>query len=385
MSRASAHTHFLPCPRIALRRTVLSLILLLTTWAASAAAWQFGAVLDAAQVSRPIAMGLREGGLALGHSDLLARGPIGRHFSAEGIVSVASHEGGLEYGVEKLFLQTRTLPAGLQGRVGRFASQVGYLNEQHPHADDFVERPALYRAFLGHHYFDDGLRINWTAPTALYLQLGAEAFRGRQLSPEGTPRGANGVTTLTGKIGSDIGRNHAWQAGASWLINRRATATEHAGHDERGLMQEHSHGAAFTARNLAMFDLAWKWSPKGNARDQQVRVVLEHARLSGLQDAALAGRRHEASSLSLVWRFRPDVEAGLRVDRLRAGHVQDDHFDPSRLNEQAMMVAYKPSHKQTLRLQWTTQRDTQGFERVPRQSLSLQYVVAFGAHGAHSF
>jgi hypothetical protein len=348
-------------------------------------AWQWGAVIDTAYMGKALPLGLRDEGLGFGHSDLMARGALGRHLSAEAIVVAATHEGHLERQVEKFFVQTRTLPAGLQARAGRFASQVGYLNEQHPHADDFVERPALYRAFLGHHYFDDGLRINWTAPTALYLQLGAETFRGRQLSPEGTPRGANGVTTLTGKIGSDIGRNHAWQAGASWLINRRATATEHEGHDEHVLAQAHSHGAAFTARNLAMFDLAWKWAPKGNARDQQVRVVLEHARLSGLQDAALAGRRHEASSLSLVWRFRPDVEAGLRVDHLRAGHVHDDHFDPVHLNEKAMMVAYKPSHKQTLRLQWTTQRDTQGFERVPRQLLSLQYVVAFGAHGAHSF
>jgi hypothetical protein len=112
---------------------------------------------------------------------------------------------------------------------------------------------------------------------------------------------------------------------------------------------------------------------------------VEHARLSGLQDAALAGRQHEASSLSLVWRLRPDFEAGVRVDRLRAGYAHDDHFDPARLNEQAVMLAYKPSHKQTLRLQWTTQRNAQGFEHVPRQLVSLQYVLAFGAHGAHSF
>lgn len=347
--------------------------------------WQWGAVIDTAYMGKAVPLGLRDEGVGLGHSDLMARGTLGRHLSAEAIVVASTHEGHLERGIEKLFVQTRTLPAGLQARAGRFASQVGYLNEQHPHADDFVERPALYRAFLGHHYFDDGLRVNWTAPTPFYLQLGAEAFSGRQLSPEGARRSTNGVTTLTGKVGSDIGRHHAWQAGASLLVNRRAAATEHEAHDDHGHHEEHAHGAVFSGRRLALFDLAWKWAPNGNAREQQVRVVVEHARLSGLQDAALAGRQHEASSLSLVWRLRPDFEAGVRVDRLRAGYAHDDHFDPARLNEQAVMLAYKPSHKQTLRLQWTTQRNAQGFEHVPRQLVSLQYVVAFGAHGAHSF
>ena len=74
-----------------------------------------------------------------------------------------------EVELEEAWAQTRTLPAGFQVRAGRFSSQLGYLNEQHPHTDDFIERPLLYRAFLGGHYFDDGVRVNWTAPTDLYL------------------------------------------------------------------------------------------------------------------------------------------------------------------------------------------------------------------------
>lgn len=361
--------------------------------------WQFGAVVDASSMSQPLPLGLRDKCLGLGHSDLLARGTLGRHFSAEGVAVFATEDGRLEKGIEKLFIQTRTLPGGLQARAGRFASQVGYLNEQHPHADDFVERPPLYRAILGQHYFDDGLRLNWTAPTPFFLQLGAEAFRGRKLSEESPQRSRLGVGTLTAKFGADIGANQAWQAGVSLLNNRRAAAEPHemhadaagsaleAGHaaDDQGQGHEHGHGAAFTGRRLTMLDLAWKWAPRGNPRDQQVRLVLEHARLSGLQDAVLAQRRHEATSLSLVWRFRPDWEAGLRTDRLRAAFAHEDHADAARLNEQAAMLVYKPSHKQSLRLQWTTNRNPQGFEMASRRTFSLQYVVSFGAHGAHNF
>jgi hypothetical protein len=366
-----------------------------TVGAAGNAGWQFGAVVDAAHLSNTLPLGLRDKGLGLGHSDLLARGTLGRHFSAEGIAAISTHEGHLEKGVEKLFIQTRTLPAGFQVRMGRFASQVGYLNEQHPHADDFVERPALYRAFLGHHYFDDGLRLNWTAPTPFLLQLGAESFSGKKLTPESNQRSRYGVGTLTVKVGSDIGSNQAWQAGVSLLRNRRAAsaAEHHTAADEDHADEQthadhgetHGHGAAFPGPRLAMFDVAWKWAPNGNAREQQVRVVFEQARLSGQPDPLLAQRRHEGSSLAVVWRFRPDWEAGIRADRLRAARAHDDHADPVLLNEQSAMLVYKPSHKQALRLQWTTNRNAQGFDLSARRVLALQYVVAFGAHGAHPF
>jgi hypothetical protein len=366
-----------------------------TVGAAGHTGWQFGAVLDAAHLSNTVPLGLRDKGLGLGHSDLLARGTLGRHFSAEGIAAVSTHEGHLEKGVEKLFIQTRTLPAGFQVRMGRFASQVGYLNEQHPHADDFVERPALYRAFLGHHYFDDGLRLNWTAPTPFLLQFGAESFSGKKLNPDSTLRSRSGVDTITVKVGSDIGTNQAWQAGLSLLRNRRAafaedrhdaSAMDHAVEHLHGEHEEsHGHGVAFSGRRLSIFDLAWKWAPNGNPREQQIRLVLEHARLSGVPHPAQAQYRHGGSSLALVWRFRPDWEAGIRADRLRAAYAHEDHADPAHLNEHSAMLVYKPSHRQALRLQWTTNRNAQGFDMSARRVVALQYVVAFGAHGAHPF
>ena len=56
------------------------------------------------------------------------------------------------------------------------------------------------------------------------------------------------------------------------------------------------------------------------------------------------------------------------------------------------MIAYKPTHMQTLRLQLTQQRasgaNDEGeavFANPIRRSIQLQYVIAFGAHGAHSY
>jgi hypothetical protein len=48
------------------------------------------------------------------------------------------------------------------------------------------------------------------------------------------------------------------------------------------------------------------------------------------------------------------------------------------------MLAYKPTHMQSLRLQFTRQRDAVGFD-TGKHALQLQYVLSFGAHAAHAF
>ncbi len=350
--------------------------------------WELGAVLDLALNSRELALGQRPQGAGLGHSDLLARGPLGRHFSAQLNLAVHSEVDDahtLEAGLEEAWVQTRSLPAGFQARLGRFSSQIGYLNEQHPHADDFAERPLLYRALLGGHWFDDGLRLNWTAPTPFYLRLGAEAFRGRQLVHEAVQDRAVGAATLSAKAGGDLGESQSWQVGAAWLLNRREAvveahdgAAEDAGH-------EHAHGARFSGRHTRLFDLAWKWSPQGNNRQEQVKLLLEWAGTRRPNAFATAADRHRASSLALVWRFSPEWEAGLRSDWLRASQPHEEGFEPLRLRERALMLAWKPSHAQTLRLQWTAQDRPVGLDEVAQRSLQLQYILSFGAHGAHAF
>lgn len=334
-------------------------------------------VLDAASTSRALALGARDAGLGLGHSDLLARGPVGPWFHAEVNLGVHTAQGQLEHHLENAWLQTRALPAGWQARAGRFASQIGYLNELHAHTDDFVERPLLYRGLLGGHWYGDGLRMNWTAPTAQYLRLGAEKFAS--------------ASTLNLKMGDDLGTNHSWQWGLSRV--QHARAPEVAVHDPA---VAHAHDAVFGGRQMWLTDLVWKWAPDGNNRNEQVRLIWEHAQVQRIHPQADPGQQHQASSLAAVWRFRPAWEVGARTDGLRV-QAPETHgggvvFSSGRLHEQALMVAYKPSHQQTLRLQWTQQRasgsNDEGepiFAPLARRSLQLQYVIGWGAHGAHSY
>lgn len=344
--------------------------------------WQFGAVLDAAASSRALELGGRDQGLQLGHSDLTASGALGRHLRAQFNVALATHEGAVEKAIEEAWIETRTLPAGLSARAGRFASQVGNLNPQHPHADDFVERPLLHRAFLGGHWFDDGLRVNLTLPTGLYWMVGAEAFRGRKLVPDADPP-VNGVGafTLVTRIGGDLDRSNSWQLGLSYLESRRIAALEEEHEDE----EEHAHSAEFGGRHLWLLDATWKWAPNGNNRDRQLRLTVEAARVTGINAFADSSQHHDAASVAVVWRFDPQWELGARIDRLRVSIPHDERFHTGRLNEQALMLAWKPSHMQTLRLQFSRQGSAVGLEEPARRSVALQYVLAFGAHGAHAY
>src|SRR5688572_9593634 len=111
--------------------------------AQSGSGWQAGAVVDLTQSSRPLALGGRDQGLQLGHSDVGIGGPLGSALRTQLTATVETHEGKLDGTFEEAWLETTALPAGLQLRVGRFPAQIGQFNQQHGHADDFVERPPL--------------------------------------------------------------------------------------------------------------------------------------------------------------------------------------------------------------------------------------------------
>ena len=368
-------------PRVIARAIALCAVCTAQTVLAQtpATGWQVGAAIDLSAASRALALGHRDQGLGLGHSDVTASGPLGQALEARitGVAHTFSQK--LETEIEEAWVQTRKLPAGLQLRTGRFASQIGYLNEQHPHTDDFVQRPLLHRAFLGTHWTDDGLRLNWTAPTDLYMRLGVEVLRGRRLVEDAVSSRRPGAVTYSGRLGGDIGRNQSWQAGLSLLDNQREAAVE-----EEADHATHVHGATYSGRRMWLGDLTWKWAPQGNNRQQQVRVSLEHAVITGLNRYAVSSDRHHATYLSAVWRFASAWETGVRLDHLRVREPHEDSFEDGRLREAALMLAYKPSHAHTVRVQFSRQQNRGGFADATR-ALQIQYVMHLGAHAAHAY
>lgn len=336
-------------------------------------------VLDGRYKQNQTALSHRDQGLGLGHTELSLAAPIDDLFSGRLTAVLENHEGETEVELEEAFLQTTAMPWNLSLRGGRFLSQVGYLNSRHLHEDDFVERPAAYRALLGTHYFDDGLRLNLLVPTPFYWQLGLEAFNGNRFS-EGEED--IGVYTINTRFGGDLSSAQSWQAGLSYLRNRQLHGDDEHGHEheeEHG----HEHGILYTGENLYIADLVWKWSPAGNTRQQQLTLSGEYLYADELNEFAGSDDIHEGWYASAVYQFAPQWSLGGRYGRVDLKEAHGDHFHDQILKETEVMLAWSHSHFSTLRLQYTHQ-EGEDLEDIDN-TVTLQYVMTFGAHGAHDY
>ena len=332
-------------------------------------------------------------GMSLAESELVFTATADPYFSGTLIGSLAP-DGGIE--VENGYLETNSLSDGWTLKAGRFFSKIGYQNEQHSHAWDFIDAPLPYRAFLGGQLADDGVQAKWVAPTDLLVELGAEAGRGRSFP--GNDRDKNGAAlgTLFGHIGGDIGVSQSWRAGLSFL----RTSPDGRAYDDGGVTN------AFSGRSrLWLADAVWKWAPNGNPYYRNVKLQGEYFRRRengtltyDTAGAALPGAY--ASSQSgwygqAVYQFLPRWRVGLRYDRLDPGSTSIGQVDAGLLPAsdfpllapytptlQTAMVDYSPSEFSRLRLQLA--RDKSRPDATDNQ-IFLQYILSLGTHGAHTW
>ena len=313
-------------------------------------------------------------GISLGESEISLSSNIDEKFYGQLTLAIGSQDGNTELGVEEAFIDTTALPAGFTLRAGRFFSNIGYLNSHHAHTDKFFDRPLAYQAFVGNQYGDDGLQLRWVAPTDLFLELGAEVFRGQNFPSGGAGHAGAGVKTLFAHVGGDVGEENSWLAGLS-VLDSRSEGTENG----------------FVGDNrLYVADATWKWAPQGNFKDGGITVRSEffldqrdgdyRDPLDPLLDQPWQGERRGAY-LETVYRINRNWETGYRFDRLwpdANGPFASD-FGPTR---HSVMLSWLNSEFSLLRLQYSHDRpnpdDTDN-------ALTLQYQVSLGAHGAHKF
>ena len=352
--------------------------------------------------------GMPPEGLSLGHTELVVSANVDDWFYGQATLAVHTEEDNTEVELEEAFVDTLSLPAGLGLRLGRFLPQVGYLNVRHPHAWDFVDAPLPNQAFLGGHWYDDGIRLSWVAPTPLYLEFGVEALQGGQYPVAGDSNSfLGGAQNYYVKVGGDVGASNSWQLGLSYLDSTPSGRESGHGHDHEG------HGGesfAFTGdSDLTVADFVWKWAPDGNPRERNATLQAEYfyrdedGRLdfSNAAGGALLpyDGRQQGFYVQGVYQFIPRWRAGLRYDRVwsnnalavadnTSGEADDDLLDESGLlddghdpHRYSVMLDYSHSEYSRLRLQYTRdytlpEADDQVF---------LQYVMSLGAHGAHAF
>ncbi|MEJ6001429.1 porin [Paucibacter soli] len=310
-----------------------------------------------------------------------------------GAANIALH-GDNSLSVEEAYVQTTALGHGLAFKAGRFFSGVGYLNSQHAHAWDFVDNPLAYQAMLGTQYGDDGVQLNWLAPTEQYLELGLELGRGRSFPGGDNSRNGAGMSALTAHTGGDIGASHSWRFGVS-VLNAKA--------DEQALQGQGANGSMVNSlfsgsTRVWVLDAIWKWAPEGNATRTSFKLQGEWLRSRrsgslvvdpGQGDSAGAYRATQSGwYVQGVYQFMPGWRLGLRSERLQAGtpdyginaglYAQSDY----RPRKDSLMLDFNASEFSRVRLQLAHDRARDG--SADRQ-LFLQYQMSLGAHGAHGY
>ncbi|MEP6607650.1 MAG: hypothetical protein ABJA83_03110 [Burkholderiaceae bacterium] len=297
-------------------------------------------------------------------------------------------------GVEEGFVQTTALGNGLTLKAGRFFSSIGYLNDQHAHTWDFVNQPLAYDALLGGQFGDDGVQLKWVAPTDLYLQVAAEAGRGRQFPASDRASNGAGAWAAYAHLGGDVGVSHTWRAGLSYLGARpRGRSFEDT--DVFGQSVTNSFSGS---SDVWIADFVWKWSPDGNAQRRNFKFQTEYLwrRESGtlVYDTAAPATtsgyssRQSGGYAQALYQFLPGWRTALRYDWLDSGSVDyrsngaalaGIDYRPSRWS---WMIDYNSSEFSRIRLQLSSDRSRQD---VTDNQVFIQYQMSLGAHGAHGF
>jgi hypothetical protein len=321
----------------------------------------------------------------LGESELTFAASIDPYFSGQLTAAITGED---EIEVEEAFVRTTALPDGFTGKVGRFFSGFGYLNEVHAHAWDFVDQPLVYQAMFGGQSRQNGVQVKWLAPTDLFVEFGAEVGNGDNYP---ATRGGNGMnaTTLFAHVGGDVGDYTSWRTGLAWLDSKAE--------DREGGIADGAGEPLFDSftgdAHTWVVDGVLKWAPSPR---RQLKVQGEYMRREESGDIAdgtgvlLADDYRSTQSgwyLQSVYQFAPRWRVGARYDSLDSGTprytLAPDGLlssDPDRLS---LMLDWNPSEFSRLRAQydWDDARDDGETDRV----LRLQYVYGIGAHGAHKY
>lgn len=340
----------------------------------------------------------------LGESELTISANIDPYFSGK-FVMAAGPEGGAE--VEEAYAQNSGAIPGTTLRFGRFLSGIGYLNEIHAHAWDFVDAPLVHQAFFGGALKEDGAQVRWLAPAPVFLEFGIETGRGANFP--GTDRNKNGLNggMLFAHVGDDVGAGGSYRMGASY---RKTRALDRQYQDINSLDQTVIN--AFEGDNkIWAVDLVWKWSPNGNPVERNFKLQTEYfrreeaGRLTYDVDGTSTpgtGTDCYASKQSgwyaqAVYQFMPRWRAGMRYETLSSGTVENslvsNNVNGLTASDFPLLAANKPkrstvmmdfsvSEFSRLRLQFA--RDQARFNVTDNQ-IVLQYVMSLGAHGAHTF
>lgn len=332
-------------------------------------------------------------GFTLPSEELVFDGAVDPYF--KGVASIVfklDEDNETDVELEEAYLTTTSLPWNLQVKAGQFFSEFGRVNQQHPHAWDFVDQPLVIGRMFGPEGLrNPGARISWLVPTPFYSELllavqnsqGGTAFSFRNTDEElfGRPPVDRGVDDPDDLLyvpryvaSFDFGDSQTMVAGVSGAFAPNASGRD-------------------TKTQIYGADLYWKWKPAWQAGGYP---------FVSWQTEVL-GRRYEAGAATFeddttlpreslydwgaysqaLYGFTRRWVAGLRADWVSGGsgafRPDENRSDRFRL---APNLTFHPTEFSKFRLQYNFDH---GQWLGNDGSVWAQVEFLLGSHAAHKF
>jgi len=365
-----------------------------------------------------------EQGFNFRSAELAFSASVDNYFDAAALLAIDS-EGSVE--LEEAWFQTRSLPNGFKVKAGKFLSDIGYMNNQHPHYWDFTDQNLAYLNLLGDHGLrDTGVQVTWLPDWDHYTLFGLEVFQGEQeklgtlaevgehleeeiadaglatpdnLSLSGEEDGPRLYTAFV-KYAPELGYDHALQLGAwgGWADQHQEIHGEPIAGWVPGDPDTPLHALEGDAWMWGL-DAVYKYDGGGAYGEGDFKLQGEYIwqrkdlNLTYHQNAAIIGDERKFTEDGLyvqgLYGFAPRWEAGLRYDVVgltneleSAGSTLRD-WDSS--DRWTAAISWAPTEYSKLRFQYSKADITVDGESNDFDYFYLQYMMSLGSHGAHKF
>jgi hypothetical protein len=313
------------------------------------------------------------------------------------IVLKLDNDNETEIELEEAFLQTTSLPFGLQIKGGQFFDAFGRINATHPHTWEFADSPLVNGRLLG----PDGLRgvgaqISWTLPTPWYAQLifAVQNGRGGTAYSFRNP-GDGGIFFGRMTIERDASALHdmLYVPRLETSFNPSDTQTVLVGTSAAFGMNDtgsDQHTEIYGA------DFLYKWKSshaEGGFPFVKWQTEAMYRRFEagrGLDNSFPVDETFDDWGFysQVLWGFKKGWVVGVRGDylHLQESGFTDDETRQSRSRISANLTWY-PTEFSKLRLQYNHDflEENDFFPSRDADSVFLQFEFILGAHGAHKF
>jgi hypothetical protein len=313
------------------------------------------------------------------------------------IVLKLDNNNATEIELEEAFLQTTSLPHGVQVKAGQFFDAFGRINPTHPHTWEFADSPLVNGRLLG----SDGLRgigaqISWTLPVPWYSQLlfAVKNGRGGTAYSFRNP-GDNGVFYGRMTIDRDASALHDLLYVPRFENSFNPSDTQTVLFGVSGAFGMNDTG---TDNHTQIYgaDFLYKWKSaraEGGFPFVKWQTEAMYRRFEagrGLNDSFPVSETFRDWGLysQVLWGFKKGWVVGIRGDYL---HMQESQFtdDDTRQSRSRISanITWYPTEFSKIRLQYNHDflEENEFLASRDADSVFLQFEFILGAHGAHKF